>query len=124
MHPMLQLQRLCRTDFPIRIRRYPRGTWNRPRQAGRTNALVPRVFWLVFYWGWFHLVGSILSGEAAMLIQGNVGNFCFEQFQRGLEFGFTTNLCLVPEVFAELPITQLEFQTLIPWVLTKRAPEA
>lgn len=78
---------------------------------------------LFFTGGWFHLVGSIISGEDAMPIEGNVGNFCFEQFQTGLEFGFTTNLCLVPEVFAEMPLLQLEFQTRVSWVLAEPPPE-
>jgi hypothetical protein len=39
--------------------------------------------------GWFHFVGSILTGEDAMHWENNSGTFRFEEFNPGLEFGLT-----------------------------------
>ncbi len=74
--------------------------------------------------GWFHFVGSILAGEDAMHWENNTGTFRFEELVSGLEFGFTVRLALVREVFAGLPLVQLEFQTRVPWVLAEPEPEA
>jgi hypothetical protein len=74
--------------------------------------------------GWFHLVGSILSGEDVMHWVDGTGVFRFEELVPGLEFGFTARLALVPGVFAGLPVVQLEFQTRVPWVLAEAQPEA
>lgn len=74
--------------------------------------------------GWFHFVGSILSGEDAMHWENNTGTFRFEELVPGLEFGFTARLTLVREVFGGLPLVQLEFQTRVPWVLAEQEPEA
>jgi hypothetical protein len=74
--------------------------------------------------GWFHFVGSILAGEDAMHWENNSGTFRFEELVSGLEFGFTARLALVREVFAGLPLVQLEFQTRVPWVLAEPQPEA
>jgi len=40
----------------------------------------------------------------------------------GLEFGLTARLALVREVFAGLPVVQLEFQTRVPWALAESEP--
>ncbi len=74
--------------------------------------------------GWFHFVGSILAGEDVMHWENNTGSFRFKEFVSGLEFGFTARLALVREVFAALPLVQLEFQTRVPWVLGEPEPEA
>ena len=72
--------------------------------------------------GWFHLVGSIINGEDVVHEVNGTGTFRYEQFIPGLEFGFTTRLALVHNVFAGLPVVQLEFQTRVPWVLNEPAP--
>jgi hypothetical protein len=41
----------------------------------------------------------------------------------GLKFGFSSYLALVREVFAGLPLVQLEFETRVPWVLAEPEPE-
>jgi hypothetical protein len=73
--------------------------------------------------GWFHFIGSILAGEDVMQWSDGSGTYHFEELVRGLEFGLTARLALVREVFAGLPIVQLEFQTRVPWVLTEAEPE-
>jgi hypothetical protein len=74
--------------------------------------------------GWFHFVGSILAGEDAMHWENNTGTFRLEVMGAGLEFGLTARLALVREVFAGLPVVQLEFQTRVPWVLAEPELEA
>jgi hypothetical protein len=73
--------------------------------------------------GWFHLVGSIISGADAQVWEGNTGRFQLEQLVPGLEFGFSARLVMVPKVFDGLPVIQLEFVTRVPWVLDEPAPE-
>ena len=46
--------------------------------------------------------------------ENNAGTFRFEKLVSGLEFGFTARLAVVHEVFAGLPLVQLEFQTRMP----------
>lgn len=74
--------------------------------------------------GWFHVVGSIVSGEDVMNWNGASGTFRFEELVPGLDFGFSARLALVRKVFAGLPLVQLEFQTRVPWVLTEPEPDA
>jgi hypothetical protein len=72
--------------------------------------------------GWFHFVASILEGEDVLHWSGDSGTYRFEELVPGLEFGFSAQLALVPEVFQSVPLTQLEFQTRLPWVLTEPEP--
>ena len=73
--------------------------------------------------GWFHFVGSIVTGEDAIHWENNIGKYRLEKLASGLEFGFTTRLALVREAFARLPLVQLEFQTRVPWVLAEPEPD-
>lgn len=77
---------------------------------------------LYFTGGWFHFVGSIVSGEDVKTYSGNTGSYRFEELVPGLEFGFGSHLSLVRSEFAELSIVQLEFQTRVPWVLAEPEP--
>jgi hypothetical protein len=72
--------------------------------------------------GWFHFVGSILEGEDVLHWSAGTGTYRFEELVLGLEFGFSAQLALVPEVFHSAPLVQLEFQTRVPWVLTEPEP--
>ena len=74
--------------------------------------------------GFFHFVGEILAGEDVVYWSENSGTYRFEELAPGLEFGFTTRLELVREVFAGLPVVQLEFLTRLPWVLAEPEPDA
>ena len=72
--------------------------------------------------GWFHFVGQILSGEDVIHSTGGTGTFRFEELAPEFEFGFTTRLALVGEVFAGFRVVQLEFQIRLPWVLAEPEP--
>ena len=72
--------------------------------------------------GWFHFVGSIVSGEDVVKWVDNHGTYQFEKLASGCEFGFSARSSLVPEVFAGLPTVQLEFVTHVPWVLAEPEP--
>ena len=72
--------------------------------------------------GWFHFVGTVLAGEDVLQYSGSTGTFRFEELVPGLEFGLSSRVALVREVFAGLPVVQLEFQTRVPWVLAEAEP--
>lgn len=65
--------------------------------------------------GWFHFAGSIVEGLDAFQKSG----LALEPFGTGFEVGFTSELQLVPERFQLQPaLTQLEFMTRVPWVIS------
>ena len=71
--------------------------------------------------GFFHFVGSILSGaDAWKVIDDGTKTLHLEPFVAGFEIGFTAHVSLLPSPFAAQPATQLEFQTRVGWVI----PEA
>jgi hypothetical protein len=69
------------------------------------------------YGGFFHFVGSIESGKDAKEMVDGYGTIDLEAIGEGFEFGFTSNVALVPKSFGDALVVQLEFQTKIPWVL-------
>lgn len=73
--------------------------------------------------GWFHFVGSIESGDDVLHWENGTGTFRFEELVPGMEFGLSSRLALVAEVFSDLSLIQLEFQTRVPWVLDEPAPD-
>jgi hypothetical protein len=74
--------------------------------------------------GFFHLVGTITNGEDVIRQVGEShGVYKFEDWVLGCQFGFTSQIVLLPEVFAGLSVTQLEFQTRVPWVLGEPEPD-
>ena len=69
--------------------------------------------------GWFHFAGSIVEGRDAFQKSG----LSLEPLGAGFAERFTSELQLVPERFQLQPvITQLEFMTRVPWVVSD--PEA
>jgi hypothetical protein len=75
------------------------------------------------YGGWFHFVGSILSGaDAAKPVAENLWQPDLEATNDNFSLGFSTRLALVREPFAGLPLVQLEFTAKAPWVLTATEP--
>ncbi len=76
------------------------------------------------YGGWFHFVGSIVSGaDAARKIGENTWQPDLEAVGPHFALGFSALLALVQRTFAGLPIVQLEFQAELPWVLARPEPE-
>jgi hypothetical protein len=74
------------------------------------------------YGAFFHFVGAIESGTDALVMVNSHGTYDLERIEAGFDFGFTSNVALVPAAFGSNPIVQLEFQTKIPWVLTGTEP--
>jgi hypothetical protein len=70
------------------------------------------------YGGFFHFEGAIADGHDAMLMVNGHGTYDLERIGVDFDFGFTSNIALVPAPFGDNPILQLEFQTRIPWVLS------
>jgi hypothetical protein len=75
------------------------------------------------YGGFFHFVGVIESGKDAKETVNGVGCFDLERSEGSFEFGFTSDAHLIPESFADKQLVQLEFQTLVPWVLNAKEPD-
>lgn len=75
------------------------------------------------YGGWFHFVGSILSGaDAATQVAENLWQPNLEVADENLSLGFSSRLELVREPFAGLHLVQLEFTAKVPWVLASTEP--
>lgn len=75
------------------------------------------------YGGWFHFVGSILSGaDAAKQVAENLWQPDLEVENENFSFGFSSRLGLVRKPFVGLPLVQLEFTAKVPWVLASPEP--
>ena len=75
------------------------------------------------YGGWFHAVGSILSGsDAAKQVAENLWQPDLEEANENFSLGFTSHLALVRGAFTGLPLFQLEFTAKVPWVLSSTEP--
>jgi hypothetical protein len=75
------------------------------------------------YGGFFHFIGSIESGADAKQITSGVSTFDLESIGEYFEFGFTSDAQLIPESFVDQRVTQLEFQTKVPWMLEMPEPD-
>jgi hypothetical protein len=76
-----------------------------------------------FYGGWFHLVGSILSGaDAARQVAENIWQPDLEAESDFFSLGFTKQVHLVRKPFEGLPLVQLEFTAKIPWIIDAEEP--
>lgn len=79
----------------------------------------------VFYGGFYHLVGSYLSGnDVWQPIAKNIKTqnaTALYKIADGFEIGFTKNLDLVPDNFP-LPALQMEINFTLPWVLKEAQP--
>ena len=75
------------------------------------------------YGGWFHLVGTIKEGpDSKRQIGENTFIFELERIDNRFAIGFTAQAALVPKSFGDHPVTQVEFETEVPWVI--EGPEA
>jgi hypothetical protein len=75
------------------------------------------------YGGWFHFVGSIVSGaDAAKQIAEKTWQPDLEEVGEYFSLGFSSRLELVREPFAGLSLVQLEFTAKVPWVLATVEP--
>jgi hypothetical protein len=78
---------------------------------------------LHYYGGFYHFVGSILTGAEGVQWKDGTGTFHFEKVGEYFEFGFTREQDLLEEPFKGQPIVQLEFSTLAPWVIDAPDPD-
>lgn len=76
------------------------------------------------YGGWFHFVGTIVSGsDAAKQIGATAAwSFDLEEVSLGFKLGFTRRIGLLKAPFKGHPVVQLEFQAEVPWVLAEPEP--
>lgn len=76
------------------------------------------------YGGWFHFVGSIISGaDAAKQVAENIWQPDLAEASEYFSLGFSSRLGLVRESFRGIPLVQLEFTAQVPWVLAIGEPE-
>jgi hypothetical protein len=78
---------------------------------------------LHLYGGFFHFVGSIESGKDAVVFVNQTGTFELEKINESFEYGFTSNVHLLPTSFEGNQVVQLEFQTRTTWVLNAAEPD-
>jgi hypothetical protein len=75
------------------------------------------------YGGWFHLVGSLVSGEhAAKQVAENTWQPDLEKTDEYFQIGFSSQIELIQAPFKNLPLIQLEFIAEVPWVLDSPEP--
>lgn len=73
---------------------------------------------LHLYGGWFHFVGSIVSGkDAKQPLSENSWAHELEAVNDSFALGFTSQLELVPVSFPSAPLVQLEIEARVPWVI-------
>ena len=76
------------------------------------------------YGGWFHLVGSILSGaDAAKPIAENLWQPALEKVNDDFSLGFSSRIELLRKPFEGKPIVQVEFTANVPWVISSPEPK-
>ena len=73
--------------------------------------------------GWYHMVGSLQEIVGEMPYRDNRGSVHFAHFAPGVEIGFDDHAQLVNEAFNGLQVIELNFATLVPWVLDEPEPE-
>jgi hypothetical protein len=76
------------------------------------------------YGGWFHFVGSIVSGaDAAKPIGENLWQPSLERVTEDFSLGFSSRIALPEKPFVGKPIVQVEFTANVPWVISEPEPE-
>jgi hypothetical protein len=66
--------------------------------------------------GWFHFVGSVLSGASLTSKPDGTGTIDLQPYA-GLELGVSNHTSLLPDSFSNQPVVELQFQSRVPWVL-------
>jgi hypothetical protein len=75
------------------------------------------------YGGFFHCVGSITGGTESVQWQDDMGTYHLERIGEYFEYGFRSGGDLVEEPFKGQPLFQLDFTTLVPWVIDAPDPD-
>jgi hypothetical protein len=76
---------------------------------------------LHLYGGFFHFSGRIVAGRDAIQQDGSIK---LEPVSEMFALGCTAQVSLVSPVFAELPVTQIEFLAHVPWRLSNHPEPA
>lgn len=93
---------------------------DREAEVYHTHRIAPGIH---HYGGWFHFVGTILSGsDAAKQIGASAWSFDLEEVSPAFKMGFTRRIGLLEAPFKGHPVVQLEFQAEVPWVLAEPEP--
>lgn len=75
------------------------------------------------YGGWFHFVGSLVSGRDAWIPDSPTAwHADLKQISTTFALGFTARVNLVKPSFKGHPLVQLEFDAKIPWLLGEPEP--
>jgi hypothetical protein len=77
------------------------------------------------YGAWYHFVGSIAEGGDAFVStapDGHAGTFDLEPVVETFWIGFTSRTALVPDLFGEQPLVQVEIAAEVPWVIDEEEP--
>jgi hypothetical protein len=75
------------------------------------------------YGGWFHLVGSIISGsDGAQQVLENIWQPDLKSDSENFSLGFTSRVHLVRKPFKGRNLLQLEFNAHIPWIFEAKEP--
>jgi hypothetical protein len=69
------------------------------------------------YGGFFHFIGTIEIGRDVMVKMNGHGTYAFETIGEHFEWGLTSHTALVPDSFADSPVTQFDFAARIPRVI-------
>jgi hypothetical protein len=76
------------------------------------------------YGGWFHFVGTILSGaDAAKQVAENVWRPDLENVTDDFSLGFRSCAELLRKPFEGKPIVQVEFTANVPWIISGPEPK-
>lgn len=120
----------CRNFAEARPQVYPANVLDLFEQLGISPEKEAEIYHMArlssgrhLYGGWFHFVGSILSGaDATKQIGDNLWQPDLEAANENFSFGFSSRLELVRKPFTGVPLVQLEFTAKIPWVLPSPEP--
>lgn len=69
--------------------------------------------------GFFHVIGSIVSGADVMEWSGSSGSYRFEPMDPPFEFGFGSKADLVSDPFRSHSVMQITFMTQVLWVIAE-----
>ena len=75
------------------------------------------------YGDFFHFLGSVISGGEAVQYVNGTGTFHLERIGEYFDYGFRRGAELIEYPFKNQAVAQLEFTTLVPWIIEAPDPE-
>jgi hypothetical protein len=121
----------CKNFIAVRLRVYPAEVLDLLDKLGISFSRETEVYHMArlrsgkhLYGGWFHFVGSILSGaDAAKQVADNVWRPDLENVTEDFSLGFSSRIELLRKPFEGKPIVQVEFTANVPWVISSPEPK-